>query len=398
MNREFVVSFSPRDAPALSQTSSLPNELLVPIADQRVSLSDLVGGRLWILLNGGSAHRLVAVVRVVRAVGCPDDGYKHMLAISLNPCKSVRIVGGDTQTGLGWVGGVELVDRVVVPCASGRASEFLRLASSLRHVVPDGVRLDRDFSTWTPSDGESVLGSRLQKILESGPIDRLRIPASVRAVPLSAPAALLLSSTRTASSADREALIETLARLDPLAAIEQVPEGNVEPQSSKVDVNLVAATSNVVARTFSSSRVETDACFALASLERAEGVHQAAIAELVKVMRSRGLSPLFSRSVDLAFFTGGTLHLVEVKSVTPSNADDQLGRAIIQLARYELAFRCRDTQACRSSVVLVSPLPFDCPRELSLIARRFSVGLVWVAPSVSGVTDWGEAVGRLEAA
>lgn len=93
----------------------------------------------------------------------------------------------------------------------------------------------------------------------------------------------------------------------------------------------------------------------LAKLDYAEKKHQAILRDLVCNCLSMGVSPLDSRSIDLALkVRDGRLHLLEIKSASPKNFFDQATKAVVQLLHYRYEMEQAGERIAGISVVIES--------------------------------------------
>lgn len=380
MEPEYVYLIESSATSLRLQSGFPPQELIVPKDRLRIPIDDLIGKRLWLVLAERKEFRLAAVGWVTRAMPCEHDGYSHTVSIALDPARSVGI-------GAAVVLEAAFVLEAAVGAASGVGSNALGVAGPalVAHMLavsrgrvkvaaqPQAVQVEAQY--WNPCDGVEAIRSRLQGLLQSTALETIVLPAKLRESGLSAPCASILWTTRTDDEREKALLFGLLRDLDPLAPSRPVAP-QVESCAIEVDTELrPIEDGSIRARAYAGRSEGRDAIATLKALERAEQVHQAAVAGLASALRAGGVCPMMSRSVDIAFESAVALELIEVKSVHASNLQSQFAGGIAQVLMYEVAVRSASSRRVRSWLVLAAPGPLSIPPEFMRLAERVAVGL-----------------------
>ena len=122
--------------------------------------------------------------------------------------------------------------------------------------------------------------------------------------------------------------------------------------------------------------------FSMDKTKKAEETHQQITRELCGVLRSHGLCPLYSRSIDLAVCVQKKLFIFEIKSANEKNFENQARGGIIQILEYKLAMDGLKNKA--SPVLVISSISSPAREEyIRTLAKSVGVAMVSHNPSPS---------------
>ncbi len=152
----------------------------------------------------------------------------------------------------------------------------------------------------------------------------------------------------------------------------EVPKAAPELENALSEPYLELTDEAIAARTYSDPLNFHES---MAATQRAEDVHQAMLRSINQCLRDRGgYRMLFNKFTDLALSTvasGKLRHIIEIKSITSANIENQISKGLIQLSRQQFIHRGANVQFhLVAEDVAVPP-----PQYLKSLADRLGVSL-----------------------
>ena len=128
---------------------------------------------------------------------------------------------------------------------------------------------------------------------------------------------------------------------------------NIENQQSPiVDTTLLPLDPNrITARIFLKSKSDFNRD-TLKKISAADARHQEILQRCSAEVLSFGLNPLWSESIDLAFYAKEKLYLFEIKSSTKSNFNNQIRKGLFQIFEYRIAFEQRGYSNIQAALLI----------------------------------------------
>jgi hypothetical protein len=194
-------------------------------------------------------------------------------------------------------------------------------------------------------------------------------------------AAVLAQLEGEFKSSTQSELIAVSADADPLLRLMAGGEARVTsaPLLDQPTVDLVLVDvdpENIRARRFIVSKTMGVEDW-MRKTEASEFMHQAMVRYVVEGLKTFGISAKQSRSIDLFVDISGREHLFEIKSANRSNFLDQLSFGVVQLHRYDLAYKDEFGVAAEKVLIMERPDGLRDLEDLSRLSDSLSVRLMF---------------------
>ena len=173
-----------------------------------------------------------------------------------------------------------------------------------------------------------------------------------------------------------ERVVESILRIDENLKTAMSISGDREAEAGSaeapfVDTSLsIVDPEKVVARRFIKRPVAGDGVERQRKTQMAEIRHQAMIKDLSVFLLSKGITPMQSRSVDLACRFFEDIAVLEIKTAEPGNFLDQAEQGIVQLLRYDLAFEDEGVAVSAKCIVIEAAAGIDAIEYVRRIAAK----------------------------
>lgn len=352
-----------------------PEEFVLLPEEAKISPNALCGGEVWLIADAGRDGDFLFGRFVATGFSVVDEGIDAgRYLIQVNPFQSFRILPHEEVQRRKWkLDGAPLSSGVSL-CTHSQRSDFVRLLHSAvpKSLSPphptktSGIKLPSgdfsprekgreffrltlsgcafgDLESWERYRGASPFAALA--VAKCGELDTPE-PA-VREI-------LRLDSELTGTLSPETVLVPSITGESPTAA-----------GPPRVDTLLIQIQAgDILTRQYRDG--EQSVAFSAEKTQAAEDRHQEILRDIVEFTREQGFLPLSSRSVDLTFMLDKGLLLIEVKSANGENFLSQVGKGIVQITKYELAFE--DERSLVSDKLLVVE-PINETREMDLAKR-----------------------------
>jgi hypothetical protein len=329
----------------VAQSYIVPNHTLTDVTSSDIT------GFIWVLLRG-SEDRLLLMLYINDVQQINDGLYKSDYIISVDPTRSFKI--GKTFQDLARYTTIGFEHysvgiRKLVPDQVNALLHVLNRNVVIRLTTPSKKLLSRIKVECTDRSHESLLREVMIACVSSFNVDSIWCNGAAEKYKYAPFASVAIAFMQVYyPSIDVQAFDDKLLLLDPyLYAIQysntiQSTNSDSQPQNSGSNVDLFLTKivpEHIVARTFDTRQIEiNDLSAAIRKTEFAEVKHQRILADISRYLITIGISPLQSRSVDLAFIVSDALILVEIKTCDFKNVVTQASKGAFQLAYYKRAF------------------------------------------------------------
>jgi hypothetical protein len=308
----------------------------------------LAGSRLWIVLRG-EEDRCVASI-AIRQVEIIDDGYyKNDFLVTCDLLKSFRLSSSFSRASRFTVGefrsfpiGINVLDR--------NQSETLQKAVleevQVRLTRPMEVIFERLKVIDLPKTPRAIARTATSMILRNFAFDDVWAYGFGNR---NSPFAFFTKCLLEYQGIDSSSLTDFLVAIDPVAELfsrcnysDSGTHGfksdnvyaHVDLSFSEIDPEKI-----VVRRFVVQEGDRSDASESLAKTEAAEKAHQDMLKDISLFLKSRGIVPFETASLDLVYWVDGKTFFCEVKSATPGNIIAQAAKGAFQIACYSNAMK-----------------------------------------------------------
>ena len=316
---------------------------LVPHGDCHRVAEVLAGRRLWIVLRDDDDRLLLCVK--IEAVEVLIDGYnKGDFRISSNVLESIKLATDystatpfTTSATQGLALGVSELSREL----SDELASVVFRSEAKKFVPPDDRSLSKIEIHPLPTSTSQRARAAIRAVVSHLRLDEVWGRETGRKLNAFAnfASALIYSRTGIPLSPEDERVLNSL---DPISTLRAEPprmsssftSGTprwpiVDTDFSPIDPKAVCAR-----RYVTSSSTLWGGLAAMAKTSHAEVIHQAMLKDISEYLSARGITPLESRSIDLAYEAQAGLIIVELKSANAENLIAQASAGAFQLATY----------------------------------------------------------------
>jgi hypothetical protein len=329
----------------------LPSELVCPCRELKVKPQRLFGERIWLIAvtpNGTSVLYASIVVKAVYVIKAGID--KGNIVFVSVPTLSFKCISPDKERLNNWVlaswDNIKIGIRAIDKISLERLRAVLKKNDFRSHRFPPANKLSAISLEGFPKNHKIFCRSIFCRVLELfafGDVERIESISK-----LSAFAAL---SFTKATQSGLSINCEKYFRVLDLDLWSTVFEKYASPPSKKsgkhglepkfIDTSLrTLVPEKIIARSFlSTPGTATNIFSSMEKTQQAEISHQKIVRDTAIFLTSRGIQPMLSQSVDIAFQHNCKLVLCEVKSAQPSNALAQAKQGLVQLLEYDIAFK-----------------------------------------------------------
>lgn len=364
----------------LFAVTSFPGQFVCSPDEMGSDPSALTGSRIWLLANSTEGYSLFGHL-VVESVSVIQEGRdKGFFILEANRLCSFRILPHDPDLLNPWIVRTPAIYNGISSCSA-------QLEASLFDVIRGNTRITygvprRSKVILLPKAPSGFSSSAIVRHYFQEALSRFALGELARSEqdPDLTPYGIIVSINCTAPEYGQNVFSE-LTQIDSQiksllesGGFDRIRHALQTPSPfSLVDTTLTTLVpETIVARDFLPTNHDIDLGAALAKTQDAEFRHQAILRDIARFLSSKGIHPLESRSVDIAYWKSESLILAEIKSATATNFLDQVRRGIIQLLEYGLAFKQEGCHIGTTTLIveaIKSPLNMQYCRKLASYAN-----------------------------
>jgi hypothetical protein len=330
----------------LFATATFPQQFVSSPDEMRVDPSELAGSRVWLLARSAEGYLLFGHL-VIETVSLIEGGRdKGFFILEADRSSSFRILPHDRDSLNSWIIRKVTIGDGIWPC-SDELESLLIGALKENQSIMYGLTRRGGFNA-LPKPPSHLFGRAIGRHFFQEALSRFALGELAqweKRTDLS-PYGIVVLVNCSALEYGQDAINE-FTLLDSRITSLLEPGGfdrihrdlEIPAPLYLVDTRLTPLVPEaVVARKFFSRKETIDLRAGLTKTQEAESRHQAILRDISRFLLSKGVQPLESRSLDIAYWNSKKLFLAEVKSATDANFLDQSRRGIIQLLEYKLAF------------------------------------------------------------
>lgn len=357
-------------------SGGFPEEYFALAKETHVDPADLIGRRLWMIADAGSEVDVLFAHVVVETVSVVEEGfYKGDYVLSNNRLSSFRILPVDPDRRRRWVlpAADERIGISICPLETEERITSLIRANTTYSITPPRAAVVSAVPNVSPRvKPQAVAREVYRAVLAKFALGDLDVwVAHKDTTPFGA-----VAIRKCQEIGVDERVVESILRIDEnlKTAMSISGDRGAEAGSAEapfVDTSLsIVDPEKVVARRFIKRPVAGDGVERQRKTQMAEIRHQAMIKDLSVFLLSKGITPLQSRSVDLACRPFEDIAVLEIKTAEPGNFLDQAEQGIVQLLRYGLAFEDEGIAVGAKCIVIEAAAGIDAIEYVRRIAAK----------------------------
>lgn len=333
---------------------------IIPQGQMNGQEQRLRGSRLWIVLRGGE-DRCIAVASIKRVERFHEGYYAGDFLISCDMTTSFRLSSSFEGAKLYTLSDFRDLDLGIHRALRGSADKLRELVLKtvqIKLATPTDASLKRIKFDVLPKNSKGLAKAAISLITQELPLDQIWASGTGEKL---GPIANFACRLLALHNYDISQVVAFLKVSDPITLLVEIVfsagdsklQGSAQNIDKSVDLDFTEINPQMIyAREFMLSEgYLPDLESALSKTENAEKIHQEMLRDISSYLKSKGVVPYESNSIDLMISHNGIIGIYEIKSCINSNIIAQAAKGAFQIACYLDAMRA-DYYPLNSALIL----------------------------------------------